>query len=588
MPDLRIHLFGQFQVLIAGHPVPNDEWRGQMPRTLLQYLAARPDGQATSEELMDALWSHLPVERARPNLQEIVRRLRAILAAHAGGVGVAATLLPYTGTGYRLPDAAWTDLGALHQQVRAVRRLQAQDPEAALATLEQAELPAPDALLSEQPYADWAIAARESARQDTMALRLIHGDLLVRAGRAREALDCLRSVLAMDPVRESTAQLAIQIAVDLGDRVAALDIFDRCRRALAEELGVDPMPETLAVYIRVLQADTVAAAVLPGASHTSARPATNLPAQPTRFIGRQAEMAAVSARFPGTRLLTLTGPGGAGKTRLALQVAAEMLPARADGVWFIELAALSDPVLVPAVVATALGLHEHPRRTPLELLVEHLQSKQMLLVLDNCEHLVDACADLADTLLRSGADLWILATSREALRIPGESLWPVPRLRELDASALFLDRAAALVPGFIVTDENARAIERICRRLDGMPLAIELAAALAKILSLDEIDARLHERFRLLTAGSRTAPPRQKTLRGAVDWSHELLPEPERALWRRLAVFAGGFTLAAAEAVCAQADLPSDQVLEVLHRLVDKSLVITDAQGGERRFRMLE
>ncbi|MDB4895292.1 MAG: hypothetical protein JWN15_1554 [Firmicutes bacterium] len=628
MPDLRIHLFGQFQVLVAGQPVPNNEWRGQMPRTLLQYLAARPDAQSTSEELMDALWSHLPAERARPNLQETVRRLRAILAAHAGGV--ATTLLPYTGTGYRLPDGAWTDLGALHQQVREVRRLQAQDPEAALARLEQTELPASDAVLIEQPYADWAIAARERAHQDTMALRLLHGDLLLRAGRARAALDCLRTVLEMEPVRESTAQLAIQIAVDLGDRVAALDIFDRCRRALAEDLGVDPMPETLAVYTRVLQADTgvntaaaallpgeshtapaallpgeshtAPATLLPGDSHTAAQPATNLPAQPTRFIGRQAEMAAVSARFPGTRLLTLTGAGGSGKTRLALQVAADMLPVRANGVWLVELAALTDPLLVPAVVAATLGLHEHPRRTPLELLVEHVKSTQMLLVLDNCEHLVDACAALADTLLRSGADLWILATSREALRIPGESLYPVPplrvpvrtqlpavdRLREFDAIALFLDRAAAMAQGFTVTAENAPAIVRICRTLDGMPLAIELAAALVRLLSLDEIDDRLHERFRLLTAGSRTAPPRQKTLRGAVDWSHELLPEPERVLWRKLSVFAGGFTLAAAEAVCAQADLPPDEVLAVLHRLVDKSLVIADEQGGERRFRMLE
>lgn len=308
------------------------------------------------------------------------------------------------------------------------------------------------------------------------------------------------------------------------------------------------------------------------------------------------------ALLGGTRLLTLTGPGGCGKTRLALKAAFEAVEGFKDGAWWVGLASLSDPDLVPQAVAQALSVREAPGRPSNETLVEHLRTKKTLLVLDNCEHLVDACAALAGALLASCPDLGILATSREALGIAGVRAWlvpslslpdedprrspPVEELMRYEAVRLFLERAEAVSAGFALTGQNAEAVARVCDRLDGIPLAIELAAARVKVLSVEQIAERLDDCFRLLTGGSRTALPRHRTLRATIDWSHELLSEDERALFRRLSVFAGGFGLGAAEEICSGEDLEEDGVLELLSRLVDKSLV--RERGGEMRYRLLE
>src|SRR5579859_796700 len=289
----------------------------------------------------------------------------------------------------------------------------------------------------------------------------------------------------------------------------------------------------------------------------------NLPVQLTPFIGRERELVEIDRLLAGTHLLTLTGSGGTGKTRLSLQAAAALLPDFADGAWLVELAPLADPALVAQSAATALGVRETGGRPMLEALADYLRAKQLLLILDNCEHLVAACAGLAEQLLRQCPRLKILASSREALGIAGETTYPVPSLSlpaaaggsgaealsQSEAASLFVDRAQAALPTFALTDDNAAAVATVCRRLDGIPLAIELAAARVRLLRVDEIAARLDDRFRLLTGGSRTALPRQQTLRALIDWSYDLLTEPERALLRRLAVFAGGWTLEAAEAV---------------------------------------
>jgi class 3 adenylate cyclase len=292
----------------------------------------------------------------------------------------------------------------------------------------------------------------------------------------------------------------------------------------------------------------------------------NLPQQVTSFIGREKEMAAVRRLLDTTRLLTLTGSGGTGKTRLTLQVAAELLEGDGDGVWLVELAPLAEPSLVPQAVATALGVREEPGRPLSQTLVGFLKPKRLLLLLDNCEHLLSACAELAGLLLRSCPGVQILATSREGLNIPGETTYRLPSLslpdpRQLPTSVeslsqyeavrLFIDRAAAAVPSFAVTHQNAPAVAQLCVRLDGIPLAIELAAARVKALSVEQINGRITDMFRLLTGGSRTALPRQQTLRAAIDWSYDLLSEKEKILLRRLSVFAGGWTLEAAEQVCA-------------------------------------
>ena len=328
----------------------------------------------------------------------------------------------------------------------------------------------------------------------------------------------------------------------------------------------------------------------------------NLPIQLTSFIGREREKAEVGRLLMTSHLVTLTGSGGAGKTRLALQVAAETLEEFPGGVWLVELAALSDPTLVPQAVASALAVSEQPGRALTDTLRDALRGKSMLVVLDNCEHLVTACARLADALLRTCPNLRILTTSREALGVTGETIWRVPslsvpdpqrlppfdRFSDYEAVRLFIDRAVASAPQFGVTSGNAPAIAQVCHRLDGIPLAIELAAARVKVLAVEQIAARLDDRFRLLTSGSRTALPRQQTLRAAMDWSYDLLSEQERTVLRRLSVFAGGWTLEAAEAICSGGRVNADDTIDLLTSLVDKSLVLTDVRRDAARYRLLE
>lgn len=330
--------------------------------------------------------------------------------------------------------------------------------------------------------------------------------------------------------------------------------------------------------------------------------ASNLPVMLTSFIGRQAEMAEIKRLLAATRLLTITGAGGAGKTRLALQVALEIVELFPGGVWLVDLGPLLDATLVPRTVAATLGVPEQPGEPILETLKSYLRERRLLLILDNCEHLIGAAAELTEALLRACPDVRILATSREALGIAGETAWRAPslsvpvlgespsvdRLRTYEAVQLFEVRAAAVRSEFRVTTENAAAVAQICRRLDGIPLAIELAAARIRVLPVGQLVARLDDQFRLLTGGSRTALPRQQTLRAAMDWSYDLLSETERALLRRLSVFAGTWTLEAAEAVCTGGSIESPDLLDLLTHLVDKSLVVVDPPRGEARYRLLE
>ncbi len=330
--------------------------------------------------------------------------------------------------------------------------------------------------------------------------------------------------------------------------------------------------------------------------------AHNLPIQLTSFVGREREMQELKGLLKSSRLVTLTGSGGAGKTRLALQVGADCIDDFADGVWFVELAPLTDARLVPQAVTTVLGIKEQPGVSLTDTLLRETRDKELLLVLDNCEHLVEASALLCQALLSACAKVRILVTSREALRLPGEATYRVPSLATPDPKALtriaaltqyaavqlFIDRALAVQSAFRVDNQNAPAVASICHHLDGIPLAIELAAARVRSLSVEEVNERLDQRFHLLTGGSRTALPRQQTLRSAIDWSYDLLRETEQALLCRLSAFAGGWTLNAGEQVCSGEGVDNAEVLDLLTSLADKSLVVAEERNGATRYRLLE
>ncbi len=348
---------------------------------------------------------------------------------------------------------------------------------------------------------------------------------------------------------------------------------------------------------------TLAASSVPVAVQAAGEPRShNLPRQLTRFIGRQREIAEIEGLLDRSRLLTLTGLGGCGKTRLSLQIAADLLAQFADGAWFVELAALTDPGLVAQTVATTLAVKQASGTGLTEALIEHLEPRRLLLVFDNCEHVLEACATVADLIVRRCPGVVLLSTSRERLGLAGEQTYRVPALSLPDqtrvhtpesvvtaeSAQLFVDRALLVRPDFQVTPAGARALASLCGQLDGQPLAIELAAARVRSLTVEEIDSRLGQRFSLLTGGPRTAAHRHQTLRALIDWSYELLTEPERLLLQRLSVFAGGWTLEAAEHVCADDRVPLLEVLDLLTSLSDKSLVVGESASGHFRYRLLE
>lgn len=336
----------------------------------------------------------------------------------------------------------------------------------------------------------------------------------------------------------------------------------------------------------------------------------NLPAFLSNFVGREREMSQIKQLLASQRLLTLTGPGGCGKTRLAVEVAVRTVDDYPDGTWLIELAPLSNPGLVPEAIASVLAVHEKPGGSITRMLIDHLRSREALLLIDNCEHLVAACASLAESLLQACPGMRIMVTSRESLGVPGEYVWNVPPLSlpepqpwrnpdsareavkvylESESVRLFVERASSVSPGFTITEKNAAPIVEICRRLDGMPLAIELAVARVRTLSVQQIAQRLDDRFHFLTSGSRNAPHRQRTLAATLDWSYALLSEQEQKVLQRLSIFAGGSTLDAVESVCVGNGIESAQVLDTLSHLVEKSLVMADKpEPGEPRYRMLE
>jgi predicted ATPase/DNA-binding XRE family transcriptional regulator len=333
---------------------------------------------------------------------------------------------------------------------------------------------------------------------------------------------------------------------------------------------------------------------------SSTKPKSNLPASLTTFIGRTKEQADVISLLGKQRLVTLTGAGGVGKTRLSIKIGEQLLRIYIDGIWLVEFAPILDPLLVPRSTAIAIGLRDEPQHPVIDMLCDYLQRKQMLIILDNCEHLLDACAQLAVTLLKHCPDLKILATSREAMSVLGEAVYPVPplelpdirmlvdRFRDYDSIRLFQERAQLARVNFSLTIENISSVARICTQLDGIPLAIELAAARVSTVSIEEIAVRLQESLRLLTTGNRTALPRHQTLQAAIDWSYNLLSQEEQNLFQRLSVFIDGWTLEAATSICSDDNIASHTIFDLLTQLIKKSLIVTQEIKSKTRYRMLE
>jgi len=566
---------------------------GARLRTLLIALALAPGKLLTTAQLVDAVWGDKPPAGAVNAFQALVSRLRralpeAVIESHPAG--------------YRLViDPGAVDVTQFERLVADGRAALPDDPARAASTLREAlSLWRGPALLDVSGVEFFQPAL---TRLDELRLTATEGrvEADLQLGRGAEQVSELTALAAEHPLRERLVGALMRALSEAGRPAEALTVYERTRQTLADQLGADPSPELSALHTAVLRGQIEAA---PAHAVEAAR-RTNLRTPLTSFVGRDADVAKVSELVDDYRLTTLVGPGGFGKTRLAVEVSRALLDRMPDGAWLIELAPVADGADVPAAVLSAMDLREpslvgrEMAEDPVDRLIAALRSRSALLVLDNCEHVIDAAATLADRLLAECPRLRVLATSPEPLGITGGAVWPVDPLglppedvdgRDVtgfDAVGLLVDRARAVRPGFTVTDDDEAAVARICRVLDGMPLAIELAAARMRTMTVAQLAERLDDRFRLLTGGSRTAVPRHQTLRAVVAWSWELLSDAERVLLRRLAVFTGGATLEAAQRVCADTVVAADHVFDLIAALVDKSLL---AVSGEEipRYRMLE
>ncbi|MFJ9180526.1 AfsR/SARP family transcriptional regulator [Streptomyces sp. NPDC102360] len=628
---MRYRILGTTQALRDdGTAVPVG---GARLRALLTVLALRAGRAVPVAFLVDEVWGEEPPADAAGALQALVGRLRRALGAGA---------ITSSEGGYRLAAAADdVDLFRFERLTGdGVRAFADGDPAKALDLLDDALALWRGPALADLPDRSTEVTRWDARHLDARRTRLA---AYLALGRVDEVLPELASLCDAYPLDEPLQVLRLRALRSAGRAAEALVAYEVVRRGLADTLGADPGPELRALHGELLTPtaptprgsapdpapqspaglekpaqsprglDSAAAlgSLPPGAAGWARRPPVprgdaaapapgNLRARLTSFVGRADDLDAIRADLGRVRLVTLLGPGGAGKTRLS-QEAAEGLGAVPDGVWLAELAPVSDPAAVPEAVVSALGARETVLRgagaeelrvagerqgdDPLVRLVEHCEDRRLLLILDNCEHVIDAAAALAEDLLAHCPGVTILATSREPLGVPGESLYPVEPLPEPYALRLFGERGGAVRPGF-APEQDPEAVGEICRRLDGLPLAIELAAARLRMLTPRQIADRLDDRFRLLTSGARTALPRQQTLRAVVDWSWDLLDAPERATLARLSVFSGGCDLSAAEAVC------GPDALDALASLVDKSLVVAapedDEHGGGMRYRLLE
>ncbi|HEU5471164.1 MAG TPA: BTAD domain-containing putative transcriptional regulator [Actinophytocola sp.] len=577
---MQVGILGPFEVRTDGGvaDVPGARLRG-----LLAALALEPGRVVAKATLVDWIWGEYPPSDAANALQRLVSRLRKALPEG---------LIEGQPEGYRLrvePEA----VDAVRFERLVGRARHDGDPRRLREALELWRGAAmQDVGLQDSAAFDAAVARLEGMRLAVLEDRF---DAEIGLGHEGELVAELTDLVAAHPVRERLVAALMRALVATGRDTEALLVYQRTRDALADALGVDPSAELSALHVALLRGEL-------GRRRQENRK-TNLRAELTSFVGKDADVAAVRKLISEHRLTTLIGPGGSGKTRLATETGRTLLSDLPDGAWLVELAAIGADDDVAQATLAALGLRdallgEAPDAEPADRLVAAIREREALLILDNCEHVIESAAAFAHRVLGECQRLRILATSREPLGITGEQLWPVVPLAlpggdagpgEIESSPavqLLRDRASAVRKDLVIDAATLSTMARVCRALDGMPLAIELAAARLRTMSLDQLANQLDDRFRLLTSGSRTALPRHRTLRAVVDWSWELLTDAERTVLRRLSVFSGGASLEAAERVCAGDAVEAWQVLELLTALTEKSLVLTEDSGAPR-YRML-
>lgn len=572
--EYQLHVLGDFKLERGGQTI-------KLPRrkasALLAYLALHPQ-QHRRSELATLLWADSLDAEARQSLRTTLATLRRELGSDL-------LIVDYEFARLNPTFPLWVDAVAFQTYAGRFLSDPPFDLSASFLDLYEGDL-LPDL------YDDWIIPERERLRSLYIGV-LLHAAQLMRShsdyGRA---IQLAQRVLAIEPANERAHQHLMFCYVAMGNRSAALNQYQACQRALRDDLDVEPMPETRSLYQWIKGQP----------AHAPGREAliTNLPIPLTSFVGRERELLAIKRALTRQRLVTLTGSGGSGKTRLAIEVGTGLLDAYKDGVWFVDLASIQDGDVAPQAVAAALGVEVASGQGTMDALVGFLRSRQTLLVLDNCEHVAAACAQLAETLLASCPKVSTLATSSVILGVAGELTWPIPALslpadvsttsladlNRFESTMLFMKRAASAAPDNVLTDHDAAAVATICRGLDGMPLAIELAAARVKMLSPQQIADHLRDRFALLSSGGGRRPRRQESLRAAVDWSYDMLSSVEQALLRRLSVFVDGFSLAGATAVHGDGD--ETHVLDLLSRLVDHSLIVVSYADARPRYRFLE
>jgi predicted ATPase/DNA-binding SARP family transcriptional activator len=571
---VAIRLLGRFSVAIDGTDV-NAPWRLRKAKTLVKLLALAPRHGLHRDVLIDQLWPESDPRAGANNFNQALHAARKVIGAEHIALHDELVVLGRDG------DLS-VDIDDFESAAEQAFSSHSPDDLGAALTIWEGEL------LPEDLYEDWAAPHRERLNITRSRLVAELTDALLAEGRADEAVALVEPAAAERPADEALHRSLLVALAAAGRRWDAAAAFERLRVSLEETYGDEPEPETTAAYRRLFVGGTLDATAGPH----------NLPSLSTSFVGRHRELSELHQLLERTRLLTLTGPGGAGKTRLAIELAHRQAAdgRYRDGVWLVELAGVTDDDGVASEVARALQL-ERPDRAWIPTLVEQLESSQMLLVLDNCEHVLDAVVPFAVELLSHCAGVVMLTTSREPIGEAGEVAWRVPslelpgaaldndpsRLTRLESVQLFVERAHDASPGFTLDAGTAPAVAEICRTLDGIPLALELAAARVAHLSVAQLSARLGDALTVLARRGRRPLDRQMTLAATLDWSHDLLLEDERTAFRRLAVFMGGFELDGATAVCGMGD-----VVEMLGRLVDKSLVVADTTGAAARFRVLE